>query len=158
MLQGCKLDWLQELFYCWLIQYAIILFQVLSTSELLIDQIKALLNSPLCLILAYVSPSRLNAWHTALINGAGVCDAQLEEHLPSNESAIEHFWLDFLEYLLSELRHLLNEFGPQTGILDRLHVLEVSLFFSGPHDSVAVPILEEVGYETADAIFLLNRI
>jgi len=158
MLQGCKLDWLQELFYCWLIQYSIILFQVLSTSELLIDQIKALLNSPLSLILANVCPSRLNAWHTPLINGTSVSNAQLEEHLSRDKSAIEHLWLDFFEYLLAKLSHLLNEFRPQTGILDRLHVLEVSLFFSGPHNSVAVPILEEVGYETADAIFLLNRI
>ena len=158
MLQRSELNRLPELFKSWLIQYTIIPLHVLSTSKLFIDEIKALLNSPLRLILAYVCPGRLNAWHTALINGASVCDAQLEEHLPSDESAIKHFWLDFLEYLLSELRHLLNEFGPQTGILDRLHVLEVSLFFSGPHDSVAVPILEEVGYETADAVFLLNCI
>jgi len=101
MLKCCKLNWLQKLFYCWLVQYAIILFQILSTSELLINQIKALLNSSLSLILAYVCPSRLNAWHTTLIYSASVSNAQLEKHLSRDKSAIEHLWLDFFEYLLA---------------------------------------------------------
>ena len=123
-----------------------------------VDILETFLYSPLCLILANVGPSRLNAWNTALINGISIGDAQLKQHLPSDKLAIQHLGLDFFEDLLAKLRHLLDELGPQTLILNALHVLQVSLLLGRAHDREAIPVLEKVGDQPSDPILFLNGV
>ena len=84
--------------------------------------------------------------------------AELEEHLPCEDAAVDLLGPDSLEDLLPQLLHLLEEFFPQLIVLQFLDILEVLLLLRRPDHGEAVLLTEIIADEPPDFILLLYGI
>ena len=110
----------------------------------------------MALILAQISPSRLNAWNRSFIDGLGIGLTKFQEHLTCDVAPVEYLRLDSLEYARSKRCHLFDEFGSQAVILKFLQSLKISLLLCRSNHGVAIAVLEEIENKSSDSVLLLN--
>lgn len=116
----------------------------------------AILHGSLTLILAEISPGRLDARDRAFVDSFGISNAELEEHLSGDIAIVEYLRFHSLEDTTTERGHLLDELWSEFAILDLLQGLKVSLLLSRTHHCIAVTILEEVYHKSTDSVLFLD--